>query len=564
LSPESAPQQRGLRGIARSWFRRGVQVSGILWRHGFGVYLTRMGLGRFRPKRVEGEPDARMASLELPVRLRLACEEIGPVTIKLGQALASRPDLIPIDYAREFRKLQGDVPPFSWDEARKTIEGETGAPISDVFERLEQAPVASASIGQVHLGVLRGGQRVAVKVRRPNIEQTVETDLQILSFAAREAERHIKGLRTYRVSEWVDEFARTLKAELNFRTEGHNTDRLREVVAADEHVTVPRVFWEHSSSRVLILERMDGVHTDDAEGLADLGVSRSVVAARLAESVLRQILIEGFFHADPHPGNVLVQGGGRLVFLDCGNVGRMDRQMRESMVRLLSASLDDDALEVYDQIIDIGTVADNTDLQQLRRDVQRLMGQYGGVPTAQIGLGEALEELMKLIFRHKIAMPAVFSSVFRAMILTEGTCRHLSPDFDFRGPALRVAKESLQDWFRPSNLLRGIWRSLRDLQRYGMLIPRQVSEVLAQMQVAGVTLRLDPDERDVIMHRADEMVNRLASALIIAAMIVGSSVMLASERATRLLSTPGAIAYVVIGALLGLYLLYSILISKRS
>ncbi len=559
MSPERQSRQRGLRGIARSVFRRGVQVSGILWKHGFGPHLRSFGLGRFLPRSAEGQVEPAAAGSDLPVRLRLACEEIGPVTVKLAQVLGSRPDLIPIEYAQEFRKLQDNVPPFSWDQARKVIESDLGAPVGQLFASIEQQPSASASVAQVHKAKLPDGRAVAVKVQRPEAQRVVDTDLLILAFAAREAERHIRGMKDYHLTDHVEEFARTLRAELDFTNEGHNTDRMRQSLSDDRHVVVPRVHWDHTSRRVLTMDWLDGVRADDVEAIEKAGISRGSVAAHLAQSMLHQIFVRGYFHADPHPGNLLVLSDGRLAFLDYGNVGSVDRSMRETLVKLLLAVLEDDGIEVYDQIIDMGVVGEDTDLRQLRNDVQRMMGHYAGVSTSQLSMGDVLEEMMVIVFRHRITMPPAFASVLRSLIMTEGTCRRLSPGFDFREPAERVSREVLQNWFQPGNLIRGIWRSFRDIQRYSLLIPRQVSELLAQFQVGGVTVKIEAEERDQILRRADAMANRLAFSLVVSAMIVGSSVMLSSERATSLLSTPGAVAYVVIGALLGLYLLISII-----
>ena len=561
-----SPERRGahgLTGLAAGWLRRGFQIAGILWRYGFGPALRSFGLARFLPSTPEREPDVATAGMELPVRLRMACEEIGPVAIKLAQALASRPDLVPLEYAREFRRLQDHVPPFPFEEARRIVEGELHASLEELFAECDPEPAASASIGQVHFAVLPDGRRAAVKVQRPEVRKTVETDLQILGFVAREVERHVKAFRDSRISEWTDEFERSLRAELDYNNEGRSTDRLREALAEDRHVTVPSIHWEVTTGRVLTMERMDGLQVDDFAGLEAAGINRATVAAHLAQSVLRQIFVNGFFHADPHAGNLLVQHTGRVVFLDCGNTHRLSRDMREAMGRMLMAALEDDALGVCDQIIDIGVPGEDTDLQELRTDVQRAMAHYAGLSTAELNLGDVLEDIMGAIFRHRVRMPTAFASVLRALVLVEGNCRQLSPSFDFREPAQQVTREVLREWVRPDNVLRELWRAARDMHRFSVLIPRQVSELLAKAQSGGLQVKLEAAEREDLLRRADVMCNRLAFALVVAAIIVGSSVMLASERAVGLLSTPGAIAYGLIGALMGLYLLYSILMSGR-
>lgn len=551
------------RGRSRGWLRRGLHVSGILWRLGFGPLLRTIGLGRFLPTSPDREIDPETTSLDLPVRVRMACEEIGPVTIKLAQALASRHDLIPLEYARELRKLQDQVAPFAAEVARDLVETELRAPVEERFASFDPEPAASASIGQVHLAVLHDGQRVAVKVQRPEVHDTVETDLQILAFAAREAERHVPLAREYHVSEWVAEFSRSLRAELDYTNEAQNTDRLLQTLADDPETVVPRVHWDLTTRRVLVLDRMSGAALDDLSGLDELGVSRSGLALRLAETVLRQIFVKGFFHADPHAGNLFVQRDGRIVFLDCGNAQSVGRDQREAMVRMLQALLEEDSAEVCDQILKIGSASETTDLQRLRLDLSRIMARYSGVRTSEVGLGEALEQMLGVIFRHRIRMPSIFPSVLRAMMLTDGNCRLLDPHFDFRVPAREISREVLRERARPQNLLRELWHSLRDLQRFGLLVPRQLSEVLSKAQAGGLKVKFEVEHMDDSLRRIDVMFNRLAFALVVAAMIIGSSVILASDRAVGLLSTPGAVAYGLIGAFMGLYLLYSILTSGR-
>lgn len=562
MSPERHGAH-GLTGLAAGWMRRGFQIASILWRYGFGPALRSFGLARFLPRTARREPDAATAGMELPVRLRMACEEIGPVAIKLAQALASRPDLVPIEYAREFRRLQDHVPPFPFEEARRIVESELHGSLEELFAQFDPEPAASASIGQVHFAVLTDGRRAAVKVQRPNVRKVVETDLQILGFVAREVERHVRAFRDSRISEWTDEFERSLWAELDYNNEARSTDQMREALTENRHVVAPKVYWELTTGRVLTMERMDGMQIDDFAGLEEAGINRATVAAHLAQSLLHQIFVTGFFHADPHAGNLLIQPAGKVVFLDCGNVHRLSRDMREAMGRLLMAALEDDALGVCDQIIDMGVPGEDTDLQELRRDVQRAMAHYAGVSTAELNLGDVLEDIMGVIFRHRVRMPTSFASVLRALILVEGNCRQLSPGFDFREPAQQVTREVLREWVRPANLLRELWRAARDLHRFSSHLPRQISELLAKAQAGGLQVKLEAADREDLLRRADVMCNRLSFALVVAAIIVGSSVMLASERAVGLLSTPGAIAYGLIGAFMGLYLLYSILVSGR-
>lgn len=562
MSPESTAAE-GIGTRARSWLRRGFHVAAVFWRYGFGPALHSLGLGRFVPRRRDRQLEAASEDLSLPVRLRLACEEIGPVTIKLAQVLGARPDLIPEEYASEFRHLQDRVPPVPFDDVRQLAEAELGMPLEEAFGEFDEEPVAAASIGQVHFAKLRDGRHVAVKVQRPDVAQTVETDLQILSFAAREAERHVPVLKEHRISEWADEFAYGLREELDYIHEARNTDRLRNALADAARITAPRVHWDLTTRRVLVLERIEGVRIDDLDGLREFGVDPSELASRLATCILRQVYVEGYFHADPHAGNLFVGRSGRITFLDSGNAGSIGRDMREAMARILLAVLDEDTVEICDQITELGAPGESTNLQNLRRDVAQIIGRYSGAKTSEISIGDGLEAIMQVAFRHHVRMPATFASVLRAFILTDGICRHLAPEFDFREVGRDIIRQVLHEWLRPSNVIREVWRFARDVQRFTTLIPRQFSELLGRAQSAGLRVRIEERDFDGTLRRLDSMVNRVAFALVVAAIIVGSSVMIASQRATSLLASPWAGAYGIIGAAMGLFLLYSILRSGR-
>lgn len=562
MSPDSQSSE-GLGLRPAGLLRRALYIAGIMRRLGFGYVLASIGLARFARGGNGQGVDPEASELAMPVRVRMACEEIGPVAIKLAQVLGTRPDLIPVEYVREFRKLQDSVPPEDPEAVKALVEDELSAKIPQLFSEFDDEPAAAASIGQVHYAILPGGERVAVKVQRPGVEKIVAMDLRILSFVAREAEKHIPALREWRVSEWTDEFAHNLRHELDFNNEGRNTDRLRQSLEDDRGATAPQVYWTHTSRKVLTLERIEGVRLDDDAAMARLGVDRQDVAATLARTALRQVFVKGFFHADPHPGNLLVRGDGQLVFLDCGYVSSIGRETRESMVQVLIAALEEDSLAICDQILDTGIPSDDTDLHQLRLDVERVVGRYSGISTGKIAIGELLEEVMGVLFTHRIRMPAFFAAVLRSMILSEGGCRLLAPDFDFRAPAQQVAREVLRSWVRPQNIFREAWRSFREIQRFSLLIPRQTSDVLAKFQAGALRVRIEPDRIEAPLSRLDTMCNRLAFALVVSALLVGSSLMVASDRAVELLTRQGVLTIWAVCAVMGLYLLWSIWRSGR-
>lgn len=554
---------RGHEGTGRqSGISRFLEVGAVLARYGFGGFLHQSGLGewvRGRRKRDEA------AGLPAHTAFRRALEDLGPTAVKFGQALSTRADALPPEWIAELRLLQDHVAPIAFDEVRAVVEEEFGQPLEQFFDSFERKPVASASMAQVHFAVLPTGEQVAVKVQRPGIRRVIDRDLAVLTRGARIAEAHIQWCSEHNVASLVGEFARNLRGELNFDLEARNTKLLGANLADDPRVSTPRIYDRLSGARVLTAERITGHKPSDTEALDAAGVDRPTAARNLATIVVRQILRDGCFHADPHGGNVLIGAGGRIFFLDCGNVAFVPPHIRDELVHMLFALMEGDADEVAAHITTIGLATGHTDMTALRADISRQVVSFHSFSTSDVTIGQALDEMLQLVFRHHIRVPPVFAEIIRTLVLTDAECRALDSRFDFREAVRTVVLDILRRVTRPREAALEAYRVVRQLHQYAMLLPRQLSGLIRRADAGEMKVKIeyDADELDRPMHRLDVMFNRLAFSIVIAAMILAPALWMQVDVQQAWPLWHPANVLLVIGFALGLWLLYSIIRSGR-
>lgn len=544
--------------------RRAMHTAGIVVRFGLGSFLHLAGLDRYRPPgRRAGRVDASTRSLAIPVRLRLALEEIGATGIKIGQALAARGDLLSYEYIVELRKLQDEVPPFPYEAARTVIEQELGCPLEEYFAEFDPVPVAAASLSQVHRGRRHDGRVVAVKVQRPEVRHLVEQDLQILTFAAGVAQRTSEWCRENDVIAWAAEFTNILRTELDFTREGRNTDRLREMMAEHPDILVPKVHWDLTARRLLVMDFVEGCTPKDEEALVAMNLDRPRLAQRFAATMFEQVTEEGFFHADPHAGNLRVLPDGRIALLDAGHVDFAGRGLRDHMLTLLQALMEGDSRGVVNVLTAVGVVSARTELPALRLDIDKMMARFAPSRSGGFALAETLDALSGLLLRHSIRVPATFASLMRAITIAMDVCVALDPNFDAWAATAEALKSMVKHRLRPNQIYAQVQGSVREWLFYARNLPRQLSDLLLRTQSGGTRVRLDIEQMDRLLHRSDIMVNRLSFAVVVAAIIVGSSNIIASEQAASGFSEQVAVGFAVAGGVMGLGLLYSIIRSGR-
>jgi ubiquinone biosynthesis protein len=501
------------------------QIVGVLVDEGLDNMLDVTGLRRFQPvtNRLRPERESRES---FGVRLKHTLERLGPAFVKVGQVASTRPDLIPEDIIVELRKLQDDVAPFPDKDAFAMIEAELGAPISELFSEFDRTPLAAASLGQVYTAVLPDGSPVCVKVQRPNVEEVMETDLDILLTQARFVSQHSELAERYDVVEITSEFANAVRSELDYFTEGANAERLAHAFVEDETVHFPAVYWEFTTRRVLTTERLFGLPFNKPEQLSEAGLDRANLAKVGIYCYLEQIFVQGFYHADPHPGNLFALDDGRVGFTDFGRCGTISKVGREQLADLFMAIIDDDAGLAVDTLLNAAGNPGDIDVAELERDVSRLITKYYNKSLNQIRIGELIGEVLDLVRDHHLMLSSELAMLLTTLVVLEGLGRLLDPSFDFVAVTSPFARKITTARMSPQALSRSFSQSLRRLVRVGQELPESLTRLLRRAGQGEFRVAVHPTGFDPIMKRFEEATNRLAFALVVAAFVVGLSVML--------------------------------------
>ncbi len=501
---------RALRRITRS-VRRYGQLARIAARHGLA--------GFFGGRRAEAGAPGQLAR-----RLRLALEQSGPIFVKLGQVLSTRTDLLPAPVTNELGRLQDRVSPAPWPQIQESLEQELGTSLGDVFDEVDREPLASASLAQAHAACRRGGHPVILKVQRPGIADLVERDLDMIRRLTRRLESRAEWARNYRVADLGRGFADALAEELDFRVEARNIAAVAAVAPAGATVLIPTVHADISSRRLLVLDRFDGVSIREAgPRLDELGADRQDLARELLACLLNQILVQGTFHADPHPGNVLVLRTGQLALIDFGSVGRLDIRQQAALRRLLTAVAQRDPAELYEAVTELA-VTPVQDEEQLEQTLAAFMTQHlGHGMNADPAL---IRSLLAVLAQGGIAFPPVIGGVFRALITLDGTLRVLAPGFDTAAESQAVARQLAGEQLAPQSLRDAAAGELVTLLPMLRKLPRRADRISAALAAGRLTsnLRLFSDPRDVSVITA--LVNRAVLGLVGSALGVMSVLML--------------------------------------
>jgi ubiquinone biosynthesis protein len=510
--------------------RRFQVIGSVFLKHGFGFIFDRFGPELRALRRTLRQPfsftsDPSLTEEELAIHFRLALEELGPTFVKLGQILSTRPDLLPPIFIVELSKLQDKVPPAPWEDIEKILLEDYDNSFTEIFATIDHVPMAAASLAQVYAATLSNGAEVVLKVQRPGIIPVIETDLEIIQTLAAIAQPTPLG-RFYDLTEIAEEFAFTLRNELDYNSEGHNADRFRQNFADAEFLYIPKVYWEYTTPRVLVLERIHGIKINNIKALEAEGYDRHQIAMNAAHLIVQEVLVDGFFHADPHPGNLFIMPGHVIGAMDFGMVGHLKESDRRHLIQLYIAAIQQDIDAIIDQFIRMGAAGVDVDQVALGRDIDRLLSHYYGRPLKDMRAADVIERIQPVVFEHRLKLPSAFWLLGKTLMIMEGVGLQLDPDFDIYEVSGPYVRRLIWQLILPGkNWSHQVLRKTTDWGNLFDEFPRTANRLLELIE-HGQFFRLSIVELDPLLNRVDRLVTRISLALLVAALIVGLSLLI--------------------------------------
>jgi ubiquinone biosynthesis protein len=537
------------------------ELASILVRYGAGDLLRRLGLVRALARLGKVLPMAQVeaaVALPAPERMRRALEEMGATFVKLGQLLATRVDLLGPEWTTELGKLQNRVPGVPYEQIHAQIVEDLGAEPEAVFAWFDRTPLAAASIAQVHRAQLHDGTQVVVKIRRPGLRPVVDADLRLLRLVAQAIEAHAPELRVFQPVGMARQFTESLTREMDLAAECRHAERIASGLDPADGVVVPRVYWEYTGERLNVQQYLDGIGITDLAALQAAGIEGRDLAARGANAILGMMLQEGFFHADPHPGNVFALPGGRIGLIDYGMVGRLTRRRRQEVVEMLYGLVQRDPARVTAQLLGWAE-GEAADEDALTRDIDAFIDRYHGVPLGQLDLAGMLLEVMAILRSHRLSLPADLALMIKVCLTLEGMGRSLDPDFDMAGQAAPFLSRAMAARYAPRALLREGVSALAETASVASSLPGALRRLLQQLRSGKAVMRIELNQLDSFGAQINHSANRLTVGVVLAALVIGSSITMTVSGGPKLFGLPAFGFMGFIGATLaGIWLVLSI------
>lgn len=547
-------------------FGRLREIASIFIRYGWGDAIKRLGLSNVLGRANHLlHPKAALEVMHLPpeVRVRLAMEELGPAFVKLGQVLATRADIFPPNWIAEFSKLQDMVPPVPFEELLPELEATLGRSPFEVFQQLDPQAIAGASIAQVHTARLQDGTPVMLKIRRPNIGARIDADLRLLSHLGRLLESEMPEMRRFQPGKIIGQFSKSLRKELDLAAEGRNTDHFARNFETNPNVVFAKIHWEFTSEGLLVMECIDGIAGNDMQQAQQAGLDLKKLAALGADTLLKMVLIDGFFHADPHPGNVFFLPGNRLAIIDCGMVGRITAERRDQIADLLAALVSRN----YETILEVLIAwAGNVQISEtkLAADLDEFLFNYENASLRQISFGNMLADLTTVMRENNLSVPPDLAMLFKALITLEGLGRQLDPDFQIVQHLTPFVRQVISERYTPATLLKRGQRGMLDALHLAATLPRDFAKMIQEIRRGRVKIEFDLKRLDHFGHQIDHSTNRLTLGLLTSSLIIGSSIVMTVKGGPTLFGLPafGFLGF-FIASVFGLWLMISIWRSSR-
>ncbi|RUM40977.1 MAG: AarF/ABC1/UbiB kinase family protein [Desulfobulbus sp.] len=565
---------RQLGAINRTYrhLNRYQRILRVLFKYGFSDLVDRLHIDQYLEtglQMINRKPREQLDRHTRPARLRMALEELGPTFIKLGQLLSTRPDFIPPEYLSELAKLQDSVPPFSYQEVQQIFLEECGQDPEEVFEYFDSIPLAAASIGQVHQARLLTGQHqtgggrsreVVVKVQRPGIENLIAIDLEILAHLAHLMEEHLEEVQGHRPSSIVDEFARSLSREIDFTIELANIQRFSRQFEGNTSIHVPDVYPQLSTERLLVLELVDGIKASDVETLKERGYDLPLIAERGANLVMEQIFVHGFFHADPHPGNIFIMPDNVICFIDFGQMGRLSLKDREDFADLVLNLVSADAGKVAAGVLKVTSQQGTLDQDALELDIGDFMDRYLYLSLGELKAGKILQDLLELVSRHKLSLKPNLYLMLKAMTTVEGVGLLLDPDIQLINLARPFLKRIKVGQIKPTRLAKEVGETGMEYLALLRDLPDEARSIISQLRRGKMKLEFEHRGLRALENSLDRASNRIAFAIVLAAQIIGSSLIIRSDIPPHWHGIPVVgLAGFLLAGVMGFWLLISII-----
>lgn len=548
--------------------RRYQQIIGTILKYGFNNIIEAMNVDRYIESGLQlipfVNPHEKVEKLSKNQRIRMALEELGPTFIKMGQILSSRPDLIPLDLLTELTRLQDHVPPFDFEQVKTIIESEFGKPHDQVFSSMDKTPFASASIGQVHRAKIKTRQQIAVKIQRPGIRKTIETDLEIILHLASIMENNIEEMALFKPVKIVEEFAKTLGKELDYSIEASNMKQMADQFEKDSTIHIPRVYFAESSERVLAMEYIQGIKADDLDAIKSAGLDRKLITRRGADFIMKQVFEHGFFHADPHPGNIFVMEKNRICPVDFGMTGFVDQTTREAFVDLIHSISTTNFKLTARLLCELTEYETQPDLLRLEKDIAFFVSVHLSKPLKHIKTAKMTHQFLELCATHQLRIPPDFFLMIKAFISIEGVAKTLDPEFDMMSHAIPYVTAAKFKKFKASRITEELMGMARQGFKLLQIFPTDAIEIMRLVKGGNLSFHIKIEGLDKMLNTQDQTSNRISFSIIIAALILGSAILINSEVPPMLFGVSFiGIAGFTAAAVMGIWLLIAIIQKGR-